>query len=234
MTDFRGTFLSAAKNQAACEVPLCWTIDIAVPSSPRTRFRLTTYSKRVSRGVNTVSGAPLVWDPYPIALGNLSQNTKGDLRGTTINVGGATREMLELLELYRGLVGEEAIVRLVPAEGPYEPGAERRFDGIITNTVVRQDMITFQVGAANITKLPNPMRRFLADHCGVDRFGGPACGYSIPAGATNTIGGGFDFCPFTLLGCDERGQDEAARGVPVLHPLRYDAVPGARQVSSRT
>lgn len=233
MTDFRNTFLSAAKNQAALEVPVCWLIDIEAPTSPRTRFRLTTNSKRVPRGVNPATGAQLYWDPFPLALGNLSQNTKGDLRGTTINVGNATLEMVELLEELGGLVGSQAIVRLVPAEGPYEPNAERRFDGVIVSTLVRQDVISLTVGSGNVTKKQSPMHRFLADHCGVERFGDARCGYSIISGATNTIGGGFDFCPETLLGCTERGLDEAARGLPNNHPKRFDGCPGCRQISSK-
>lgn len=233
MTDFRGTILSAAKNQAALQVPVAWIIDIAAPTSPRTRFRLTTYSKRVAREINPATGAQLYWDPFPLALGNFSQNTKGDLRGTTINIGNATQEMIALLDEYEGLVGMEAIARLVPAEPPYEPNAEKRFDGIVTRAKVRQDVITLTIGSGNVTKKPNPMHRFLADHCGVDRFGDERCGYSIISGATNTIGGGFDFCPQTLLGCTERGLDEAARGLPNNHPLRFDGCPGARQVSTK-
>lgn len=233
MKDFRGTVLAAAKNQLAPNLRVAWLLEVEVPTTPATRFRLTSNADAIQRGVNTSSGEPLIWSPFPLAIGTFTENAKGDLKGTRVNIGNASLEMLEELEAYEGLIGQPAVVRLVPATGPYEPSAERRYDGVITHVLVKQGVISATIGQPNVTKRQFPTHRFLADHCGVNQFGGVRCGYSIPAGATNVVGGGFNFCPMTLKGCTERGDDEVARSLPRLHPLRFDNCPGIRQTGAR-
>lgn len=229
MKDFRGTVLAAAKNQLAPDLRMAWIFEVEVPTSPPTRFRLTSNADAIQRGVNTTTGEPLVWSPYPIAVGNLTENAKGDLKGCTVNIGNATQELLEELEAYGGLVDQPAVIRLVPADGPYEPSAERRYDGLVTGVTLKQNVLVVTIGQPNLQKRQFPTHRFLADHCGVRQFGGVRCGYSIPAGATNAVGGGFDFCPMTLAGCEERGDDEEARGLARQHPRRFDNCPGIKQ-----
>lgn len=236
MKDFSSSVLAAAKNELAQENPIIWLVEAQVPTSPPTRFRFTNYSVYVPRGINPDTGLPIVYSPFPVAHGDLLQNNKGDLKGTTINVGNVTLELMEELEAYNGVTGQPIIIRSVPLNALGDPAAERRFDGVVMHVLIKQDVAVFSIGQANITQAPFPGRRVIADHCGVRQFGDAECGYLIPAGATNIIGGGFSVCTRSLSGtggCNDHGLDEVARGLTKKHPLRFDAYPGTKQAASQ-
>jgi hypothetical protein len=65
----------------------------------------------------------------------------------------------------------------------------------------------------------SPNDRDVASRC-CWAFGSAECGYVINAAAAYTT------CPKTLSACIARGQDHAARGLPVLHPARFGGFPG--------
>ena len=64
-----------------------------------------------------------------------------------------------------------------------------------------------------------PQDRYVASRCRWE-FGSGQCGYVVNAVAAYTT------CPKTLSACIARGQDHAARGLPVLHPARFGGFPG--------
>lgn len=240
MKDFAGTVIATAKNQLEQNNPFIWLIEIRVPTEPTpTRFRLTNYNEAVSRGTSP-GGNPLVYSPFPVAHGDFKDNGRGDLPSTTINVANVTLEMIEELEAYDGLRGEEVVIRLVNIQSLLDPNAERSYRAKIIHTSVDQNVISLTTGNSNLQKALFPRNRCLAHHCRWVKvqggFGGSLCGYVIPAGATNVVGFGFDHCAGTMDDCRERGEDELARlgAQAVKHPGRFGGFPGTRRGSRAT
>lgn len=234
MKDFTATVVDSWKNQLEQSSPIIWLISLKVPSEPPTRIRITNFNAQVARGVNSV-GDPLIYSPFPIAIGDFRQTSGGDLPSTTINIANADLQLKTIINQYKGLIGQEIVIRWVPIDDLQTPEAEGKFVGSITGCNVDAGVISFTYGARNLQKASFPRNRYISNHCQW-RFGTEECGYSIPASgsppvstATNTVGGGFDFCPRTLEACEERGEDEDARGLPILHPKRFGGYPGIQR-----
>jgi len=229
MIDFRNTVIETAMQQLAATEPFVWLIEVGIPSDPATRFRITSYSQAITRGTDR-DGNPIIYYPFPVAHGDLLDQARGNLNSISINVANVTLELMTYLEQYDGLSDQPVVLKLVHSQGLADPGAERRFDGRVSNVKVTDEGATFLVSATNVTKSKFPKQRLLAFDCvhaGV-KFGGVQCGYNIPAVATNEVGGGFDFCAGSLEECEERGEDEVAHGLDRNHPLRYGGCPGLK------
>lgn len=234
MKDYRSTVIETAYAQLAEANGFIWLLEIRVPSTPPTRLRLTNWSQQVPRGTDS-GGNAIIWYPFPIAFGELREQKKGNLDEVTISVANCTRELMASIELYDGLADQPVVIRLVHSQALADPAAERRFDGKVSRCRVTADVASFVVSATNLTKRLFPRDRILAFDCihkNRGGFGGTGCGYRIPVGPTNEVGGGFSFCGGTLEDCEERGADEAARSLTVEHPLRYGGCPGTRQGAS--
>lgn len=231
MKDFSATVFATASKQLAVSQPFIWLVEVEVPTDPATRYRLTNYNETVQRGTNS-DGDPVEFSPYPIAFGNLRATNAADLESITINVANVALELMENLEAYDGLVGQPVALRLVNLEGLADENAELRFDGQVTGVVVNERVATFTVGCPNLTKSLFPRNRYVAHHCQW-RFGSPECGYIIPAVPGETVGTGFSTCGRTLAQCEERGDDEDARGLTIQHPERFGGYPGIRQAAGQ-
>jgi lambda family phage minor tail protein L len=227
MKNFQTTIVDSAKNQLENSAPFIWLVSVKIPSDPPTRFRATNYHAQVERGTST-AGDPLVYYPFPIAFGDHRQSQSGDLPTSTINVANVSLELMTTLHTYKGLVGQEIVVRWVRADALEDPGAEYKFVGQITSCVVDDRVASFTFGTRNLQQAPFPRNRWVANHCQW-RFGTAECGYKIVTGGTNTVGGGFTFCPRTLTACEERGDDETARSLTSQHPLRFGGYPGIQR-----
>lgn len=226
MKDFRNTVLEAATKQLDGLGAYFWLLEVRVPTDPPTRFRVTSNSKPVIRGTDS-GGHPIIYYPFPVAHGDLLQQTRGDLTDITFNVANVTLELSQVLDRYDGLTGQPVVIRLVHADGVADPDAEYRTDGKVIRCHVTDQVASFTVSATNLTKALFPKRRMLA-FCCASRFGGVECGYAIPASPGETIGTGFSTCSRELEACEERGADETARGLTAQHPKRFNAFPGMR------
>jgi len=217
--------LKLHQNELRDEAPWIWLYELEVPSSPsKTRYRITNYERAVKFGTNT-AGSPLVYSPFPVTHGSLTQTRRGDLPTMRVTVQNATRELGLTVDQYDGMIGSRAVVRIVNLEALEEPTAQIRWDSEVKRVSVRAEMTTFELSAFNIYRSKFPRWRYLSQHCNF-RYGGPECGYIPVAGAGNTVGTGFDFCPKQYSSCVERGEDEDARGVDVRHPMRYGGFRG--------
>ena len=227
MKDFQSTVIAAAKNQLENTAPFIWLISVKVPTDPPTRYRITNYHSQVQRGENS-AGDPLIFYPFPVAVGDFRQTQSGDLPSSTINVANVSLELMTNLHTYNGLVGQDIVIRWVRADALEDPNAEYKFVGQITDCVVDAGVASFSFGTRNLQQAPFPRNRWVANHCQW-RFGTNECGYAIVTGGTNTIGGGFTSCPRTLQACEDRGADETARGLTAQHPQRFGGFPGIQR-----
>lgn len=228
MRDFRGTLLSAGKNKLAQDDSFVWLFEVQVPTEPPTRMRITNFQDQVSRGKNS-NGDDIIYYPVPALGGDFVDTQKGDLSSLTLTVSNATLEIMEYLELYDGLKGQPVTIRVTSRQSVLEPNADLRYDGIVTGCSVDDEVVSFNIGAPNLTATDFPRHRYSASHCRW-RFGSVECGYVIPAGADDTVGGGFTTCPMlSLANCEERGDDEVARGFVRQHPKRFGGFKGTQR-----
>ena len=227
MKNFATTVIAASKSQLESWQPFIWTVSIKIPSDPPTRIRLTNFTDQIERGTST-AGDPLTYYPFPMAIGDFKSGQSGDLPSNTLNIANVSREMQSYLHDYKGLVGQEAIIRFVRSDALADPLAEYKAVYQITGCQVEANIVSFTLGNRNLQAKNFPANTYTANHCRF-RFGTSRCGYVIPSSVTNVVGGGFDFCGRTLEDCEERGLDELARSLTQNHPLRFGAYPGTRQ-----
>jgi len=225
MRDLAGSALDAASKQRQLDAPILRLYEITLPTSPASMWRLVNHDRDVIFGT-TSAGVPLTYYRFPIALGELRDGRQGDLSSLTVNVCNVTHELMAVIDAYKGLSGQRFVIKEVLASQLLDE-AMPVFDGDIVHCEVTQQTAVFSIGSPKLAKEVFPSRRVLTQ-CGVIQFGDAECGYAIPAGATNVIGGGFDFCPRYLSACRERGDDEVARSLPRMHPRLFDGAPGVR------
>lgn len=206
------------------EDPWIWLYEWQVPTDPPTRYRLTNYTEEVPFGVNSSTGEPILYLPYPVIHGGIEHSKQGDVPRTRVVVANATREIGEIIDRYRGLEGQPVVIRLVNRAG-LSSGAQVRYDAEIVRARMTTAAVYMDVAAQNIIRSTVPRRRYMRNGCGYP-FGGPECGYQIPSSPSNTVGGGFSICGNHHEDCAVRGLDEAARGLANRHPLRIGAFLG--------
>lgn len=216
--------LKQHQNELRDEFPWIWLYELEVPTDPKTRYRITNYEKEVEFGTNT-AGEALVYSPYPCTHGSIIQTRQGDLPTIRVTIANAGREIGYTVDEYGGMIGSRAVVRIVNLEALDEPTAQIRWDSEVKRVSVRPAAVTFELSSYNIHRSKFPRWRYMSQHCNF-RFGGPACGYLIPAVPGDTVGTGFSSCSKQYSACEERGADELARSVDPRHPERYGGFRG--------
>jgi len=217
--------MDLAVKQMQNDAPLVRLLSVALPTTPPSMLRLANHDRDLSRGA-TSTGAPIVWKRFPFSIGDLRDNRKGDLPNLAVNVCNVTREFMSWIDQYRGLSGQIVTFSTVHAGFPDAP-EKIDFEAEVMTCEVTQLVATFTLGAPRLARQSFPAGRWLTQ-CGVEIFGGPECGYMIPAVPTGLVGGGFATCPRSLEACRKRGDDEVARGLTRMHPRLFDAAPGIK------
>lgn len=212
--------LQAHQQQLRDEDPWIWLYEFEIPTDPPTRYRLTNYTESVSFGTNPNTTEAIVYSPFPIDHGEIDFSRRGDLPSITVRVANVTREVSETIEENNGLLGQPAVVRLINAANLTDTAAQVRFDARIVRVRMSPEVAALELATVNLRDVRIPRRRYLSSHCPF-QFGDDECNYVILPSVSNSIGGGFDFCPKNLVACVERGDDEVARGLPRTHALRF-------------
>lgn len=212
--------------------PWIWLYEVEIPSSPATRLRVTDHRTVVNFGTDS-SGNDVDYLPISVRHGGFRISDNGDLPSFDITVPNQPLVLdgeqyvpkpVELLEAYDGLIGQPVVVRLVSACNLDDETAQIRIDAQVSNVSVNDKSVAFSLSLPGVQRLKFPSRRLTGKRC-TAIFGSGDCGYAIPASPTDTVGGGFSFCTRTVDACDERGDDEEARGLERLHPKRFNGFP---------
>lgn len=206
--------------------PFAWLYEVEVPKDPAERLRVTNHTQAVPFGQNSL-GEELVYQPASVTNGGFASNIDGDLASIQVTVANQDLALRQTLEEHNGLKGQPAVVRLVNIATLDDPEAQIEFRAEVARSKVTAEGVAFELGRFTLTSRKFPGRRFIARH-GDAQFGSTECGYVIPDSPTEEVGGGFSTCPRTLTACQERGDDEVARGLDRTHPRRYCGWPGIR------
>ena len=191
----------------------CWQIDLATVGDK-------IYTARLVNHDQVVQLAPgLEFDPFPIAHSQIEQNSDGDLPEIGLTIDNRTRFLSRFLHQAEGFVDNEVVVYLLSAANPSEAEA-LSFRWRVVGAELNADAISLRLEAGtNFFDRLLPQGRFSAYRCPF-LFGGPECGYPINQAAAYTD------CGKSLEDCILRGEDEALRRIPVLHPQRFGGFRG--------
>lgn len=213
------TMLAAFAEKAHGEAPWVWLMRVRLESSPAPIvFPVTTLTSEV------------VWPPapdpngetfYPFSFGfdNIEQGTEGDLPQLDVVFDNSTRMLMDVAHSTNGLEGAAVTVWLLHAEALDEPTEALRWEFEVKTSQASNQAFAMRLGMKNFFEVQTPGDRFVRNRCR-RAFGGTQCGYVVNEVAA------FTSCPKTVTACVERGNDEAARNLPRLHPRRFGGFPG--------
>jgi lambda family phage minor tail protein L len=208
-----------------------WLFEVEVPTSPATRYRVTSHTTSIIFGSNS-AGEDIEYFPFPMQVGTMDQNKDGDLPEIQVAVSNVTREIGAAIETYDGLQGQPVVIRLVNMAHLVDFNDQIPTNARVRSAKVTGDVVAFTLSPYNLMQERVPRYRFLRDHCPY-LFGGDRCGYVIPATPGETVGTGFSTCPKTRPACEERGDDEVARALARLHPERFGGWIGLPRLSQK-
>lgn len=192
-----------------------WLAEVEIPSTPITRLRITTNNEEVAFG-SSITGETVGYTPWPMSIGKIVRQKKGDLPQITVAVSNAKRVLPAYLENYSGLVGQPAVVQLVSLGELDNASAALRFDGEVQTTEVSVEQVVFTIGSRNLKDMQFPSQRFVSEHCRF-RYGGSGCGYNVNHPLNLILD-----CPKTYVACQERGDNEEnVLLVTRQHPERF-------------
>lgn len=214
---------TAHARQLRDEFPWIWLYEIEIPTTPKTRYRLTNYTSPVNFGTNS-TGRTLTYAPFPIVHSELRQTLDGELPSFQLQVGHASLELAQILEDHRGLKGSEVVVRIVNSSDlstgvpAFEVVAE------VTGCKVTHERVALSIGSKSLVDAVIPPTRYSRTHCG-HAYGDAGCGYDL---GNPTLLAAFPTCNRQrdgANGCEAHGDAEVDAGLPRLHPENFGADP---------
>lgn len=232
MSDSLGS-LGLDKNRASVQNPIVVLIAVRIPNTDREWIRMTNNTEDIDYGINLADGKPLTYTHYPFTVEGIGQNSNADLEEITLTIEKPRAVLLEEIFEYEFLLDQPFEYVELQACPPYDPAASRAITGKVMHGRMKNGDVIFTLGNPGLAQAPFPAHGYSSIGCDVDYFGDHRCGYKLVSGATNAIGGGFDFCGGTHSDCTIRGKDEAARAVEVLHPKWFGAQPGILRGNSQ-
>ena len=152
---------------------------------------VTLYLVRNTEGINWNNQW---WDAFPFELGDISEDSKGEIPELTVKIANQTRQAQKYVHAVGGGVGAVVYLRVVNSGhlDIHEPDLELEFS--VEKTETDENWVYFTLGGDNATSSRYPKRRIIKDFCPV-AFKGIECGY---AGAGTS-------CKKTLLSCRSLG-----------------------------
>ncbi len=204
--------------------PVVFLAEIQVPTDPATRYRLTTHTEDLEFGFDS-TGTPVTYSRFPIAFDSIALDAEGSIPIINFSIGSIDEAFASTLYTHRGMAGQPAVLRFILLSDADQTNAQIRFDGKIRSVSIEEKGMGFSVSVTNLYERELPSRRYLSRRCRVRVFGDFECGYDTST-AGQPGGANFTECGRTLSQCEERGDDEVARGLVRKHPQRFGAEPG--------
>lgn len=195
--------------------PYIWLYSIDIPTTPKTKLRITPYPEQVEFEKNS-EGVNIVYYPFDIGHAPTNQDVEGKLPSVGLRVQNVTLTMADFLASHNGLIGER--VRIVCIQKPRLPDGAPVIDDTfeIQTAEVTDGAVSFQLGQYSLYRTGFPNRRITREYC-AHEYGGAGCGYDV------TRAGALQSCDKTKSGsngCTVHGLAEAAAGLTNRHPNR--------------
>lgn len=210
--------LTSAAGKLRDVSPWVWLLELEIPTTPPTRFRLAS-------NPDPIIFAGQTYSPFPFSVGDIQTTAEGDIPTVEVSVDNAVRQIGFAIDEYDGLTGQKARIMVVNTSDLSNPASAIVEDADVQSASVSGQSVTLTLAAYSLYRIVIPGHRYVSRGCRW-QFQSAECGYIAVGGATNIVGGGFDFCRKSLEQCRQRGDDELARAATVLHPKRFGGWPG--------
>jgi len=211
-TEFEGLI-----EQPHADSPYVWLWELVLdapltnPPSAPTWARLTSYDEDVSwppgEGAKT-------WYSMSLEHSEIEQSGEGNLPSLSLLIDNTGRWLMPYLETF-DLDGNRATLFLINQKYVGSAQAFIKWEFEIAGASANRSQVELKLADPNNLERRLPEDRYNAVRCRWTEFGGPECGYIINSAAAHAS------CDRTLAACVERGEDELARGLPVIHPKRF-------------
>lgn len=172
----------------------------------------------------------LTYQPFPITIGQTSEDTETTLPTPTLTVANITREVQAFILHYRGLLDETVFVRLVSEATLGDSGSVDVFEAQIEGLTSDREKVVFTLTQLQVLNLDFPNRRFARARCPFV-WGSKECGWGYVPGLPGLnppsgvqIGTPCDKGLDTPSGCRVQGQKYTDAGHTALHPDRFGAI----------
>ncbi len=160
---------------------------------------------RVVRNTEDIVWNGYTWVAFPFELGDVNEDSKGELPSVTLKVSNITRAVQGYIEQADGGIDMPVVLRVVHSRHLYatEPELEEIFS--VQKVTSDNQWVTFTLGGDIPTLLRYPTRRILKNFCPYP-YKGSECGYAgvMPA------------CDHTLRSCREHGNSVRFGGEPSI------------------
>ena len=219
------TIASIEKNLLATKQRWIWLYEIEVPTTPPKRYRFVRDSAQVTFRGN-------IYYPFPIAHNETKQDDKGNLPRVTLSVSNVSREIVDNLNSYGGMVGQPVRIILTHELALATNSTVIEHDFKIVNSSINEDSVTATLGDINLYEAKLPQQKMMRFYCR-HQYQDGGCGYNVATGDANYLAS----CDKSLNGangCRVHGESEAAAGVQVLHPERFGGFPGIPEPTTET
>ena len=205
------------KNRVANASAWLWLVELQVDASTAIRI-VADYDAQVTwQGV--------VWYPLAAKVSDIRRDGDGRVSDATLSISHVKRYFVSYLDGSK-LVGKRCRLVVIHASqiGDSAAGIEDLYT--VNGLELSEDSAAIRIGVANPLSQPVPSERFARTYCRfLPEYGSAAsrCGYD------KNLAGALSSCDGTLEGangCRVHGDNEVARGLPRLHPLRFGGFPG--------
>ena len=210
------------KNLLLHPEPFLWLVEVrakddlplAAPDGSDAILRITPNEHPIFFGVHPVSGAPLEWIPWKIEIGEMRQDSEGNVNSIQVsvsNVLGATMRLLRDNDFLRDAV---VYIHLVHIAFLDNPSAKWTVRTTVVDGSIDYMSASFDLSGFNFMNFDVPQRLVLRT-CG-HSYRDEDCGFI--GDPNNTELGD---CNLTFEACELRGAWELANGLAVIHPNNY-------------
>jgi lambda family phage minor tail protein L len=190
-----------------------WSISIDVSSIAHVILPVVNHT-------SPITFAGVTYYPFPISRGPIEWDSQASIPKTRVELANARRDFAHYLEQGHGFVDRQVTWRLVHTSFLASATDRMPMSWIVSEARINDAVIQLDLEARGFQNLRLPRERFLRDRCGW-RFRSEECGYEPDA----ALGANYRDCAKSVEDCEDRGDDEVARGLPRLHPLQYGGFP---------
>lgn len=191
---------------------------ILAPDGTQSILRVTAHSVPVPFGADAETGAPLVWKPWPVKLGEITDDSRGNINDIQLTFANAAASATALLVDNDYLRNHQVIIRLVNAGLLDDAGAVFEIRTTVVDATISWEAIALRLSAFAFLDFSVP-QVIMARKCRFAYRDGQ-CGFVGDPGNA-TLGP----CVFSLEACEARGAYEEANGLQVIHPGRFGGYP---------
>ena len=168
--------ITFAKNQIETGSAWLAILDIMIPLAEPLYLRVVNNNENIFFGT-----PPQEYTAYAFSISLPKQSSAGEIGTTQLVVQDVGKTLRKYIEDLNGGYGTTVLLRVINTDYLTDTTdyAELSIDFDLMDAAIKDDNITFTLGAPNLLRQTFPPGRYIADHCQwISRFKGFECKYS--------------------------------------------------------